>query len=474
MDSLNVQFIEEYWYGFIIFIFSIYFLIKFFPDFRAYVISKTPLKSALSQIFVWTLVILTFTSNRYNVFNGFLKPSEAVVDGIENPHQVALAINTPYNFLWDYKQPVENPTLAIHYPEPKRTVDSSSTNKNVLLIVLESFASEATQKLNPYTEKSYTPFLDSLFQKGFLFENAFSNGRQSMDAIPAIWNSIPALEVPFILASKKFEKISGLPSVMKANGYHTSYFHAAQNGSMDFDRYAKQNSIDAYYGMKEYPTPKKDFDGTWGIWDEPYLQFVAKELETLNKPFFSTVFTLSSHNPCKIPNKYESSFEGGELAIYKAIEYSDMALRKFFETAKKQSWYQNTLFVIVADHSIHPLRKEFKTAERGFSIPIFFYEPGNESLKGNSKRLAQQLDIFPTILGELGIPKPKNILGNDLFDSQSKEMVINYYNGVYQIQNNNTTRYYTVQSIDGKESTKIPFDQEVSKILGMNLKPIMN
>src|SRR5690606_22495772 len=119
-----------------------------------------------------------------------------------------------------------------------------------------------------------------------------------------------------------------------------------------------------------------DFDGMWGIWDEPFMQFMAHKMNTFKEPFFSSFFSLSSHHPYKVPKQYEGVFTKGPLEVQEPIGYTDMALRKFFETASTMPWYKNTLFVLVADHATLSYYPEYKTTAGAFSIPILFYYPG--------------------------------------------------------------------------------------------------
>ena len=112
---------------------------------------------------------------------------------------------------------------------------------------------------------------------------------------------------------------------------------------MGFDNFAYAAGIDEYYGMNEY-VKNKDFDGNWGIFDEEFLQFYATKLNSFKEPFVSSVFTLSSHHPYTIPEKYKGKFRKGPLKILEAVSYSDFSLRQFFKTASKMSWYENKTY----------------------------------------------------------------------------------------------------------------------------------
>jgi len=174
---------------------------------------------------------------------------------------------------------------------------------------------------------------------------------------------------------------------------------------MGFDAITHMLSIKRYFGQNEYGR-KEDSDGFWGIPDELFLNYCAKNFGQLKEPFFASVFTLSSHHPYILPEKYENSFQGGPNPLYKCIEYSDFSLREFFREASKQPWYKNTLFVLTADHSLPSNdHREYITSTGLFSIPVIFHQP-NSNLVGMDSTLVQQIDIFPTVMGYLKYDAP--------------------------------------------------------------------
>ena len=128
-----------------------------------------------------------------------------------------------------------------------------------------------------------TPFLDSLITKSYYFKNGFANGKVSIDAVPSILSSIPSLmNNSFISSSYSLNKVNGLPKILKKEGYTTSFFHGAFNGSQNFDQYAKVAGFESYYGKDEYQGPEA-FDGKWGIFDEEFLQFFCKKMKVCSK-----------------------------------------------------------------------------------------------------------------------------------------------------------------------------------------------
>ncbi len=198
---------------------------------------------------------------------------------------------------------------------------------------------------------------------------------------------------------------------------------------MGFSAYMQLAGIKNYFGKNEYNNDE-DFDGIWGIWDEPFMQFMAKKIDTFKQPFFSSFFSLSSHHPFKVPEEYAGKFPKGKLPLHEPIGYADHALRQFFNTASKSDWYNNTLFVIVADHASMIHFPEYNTTPNFFAIPIIFYYPGGE-LKGLSDKLVQQIDIMPTVLNYLQYDKPYFAFGSDAFDPRRDNFLVNNIGGSY-------------------------------------------
>lgn len=300
---------------------------------------------------------------------------------------------------------------------------------NVIYVFLESFSDEYTHLKNP----EFTPFLNQLRTKSIDFTKAYANGRRSIEGVAALLSGIPALmEEPFINSEFSANQMIGLGTLLASQNYHTSFFHGAQNGSMHFDQFTKSVGLAHYYGKKDYPKSGDD-DGTWGIYDEPFLQWMCDQLSGFPQPFFSAVFTLTSHQPFKVPAGLERQFPEGELPILKTVAYTDSAFEKFMKCAEQQSWYQNTLFVITADHT-GPALKADADFESRFRIPLLFYSPRTEVLKSlSSNQVAQHIDVLPTVLETLGIEqKNKNYLARSLWQKGPKVVAL-YADGQYQL-----------------------------------------
>ncbi len=316
--------------------------------------------------------------------------------------------------------------------------DSSFSRKNVVVLIVESFGREYIGALNKGLEggkyRGYTPCVDSLISKSTTFRYSFCNGRKSIDGMPSILSSIPMFVEPFILTPASMNDYTGLAGILGAEGYETAFFHGAENGSMGFQAFAYKTGFKHYFGRTEYEAAKgtNDFDGTWAIWDEPFLQYYAEEMGKLKEPFMTAVFTASSHHPFVVPEQYKAQYPEEHLPIQKCIRYTDMAIGKFFETASRQPWFENTIFVLTSDHTNMSDHAEYQTDLGGFCSPIIIFDPSNPVGEIQDK-IAQQIDILPTILGMLGYQKPYFAFGIDVLHTPKEETwAVNYLNGIYQ------------------------------------------
>jgi phosphoglycerol transferase MdoB-like AlkP superfamily enzyme len=157
----------------------------------------------------------------------------------------------------------------------------------------------------------------------------------------------------------------------------------------------------------------------------------VKELSKFKPPFFSSVFTLSSHHPFELPETEKGKFKGGNLEIHKTIQYSDDALRNFFRLASKEAWYKNTLFVITADHTGPTEDAYFSNAIGNYKIPLLFFTP-SETIHRQDQKIVQQVDILPSVLHLLSYDRSFFSFGNNVFDSLQPRFAVNFQNGLYQ------------------------------------------
>jgi len=362
---------------------------------------------------------------------------------VENPRNVAIVLNTPFSFFrtFDKKALIKyeffdkEKLTDLYNPHVIPSPLKPFSGENVVIIILESFAREYIGALNPGLEggryEGYTPFIDSLIKVSLTFDVSIANGKKSIDAMPSILASVPSLETPYIISHYANNHINGLPELLKKKGYYTAFFHGAPNGSMGFDSFAKTAGFDSYFGLDQYPE-RSDFDGMWGVWDEPFFHFFAQKLNSFKQPFLASIFSVSSHHPFMVPEKYAGKFKKGAAPIVEVVGYTDFALRELFHELSEKEWFSNTLFVITADHTNESIHKEFQNNFGAYSIPIIFYKQGS-NLTGIKKRISQQIDIMPTILSYLNYDEEYIAFGNNLLDDSGESFAYNTSGSTYHL-----------------------------------------
>lgn len=370
---------------------------------------------------------------------------------VSRPAEAAVVLNTPFSFIRTLnKKTFVNPEYytateldEIFTPVHKPDSVASMNKKNVVVLILESFGREYIGAYNELLEngkyKGYTPFVDSLYTHCLSFDYTFSNGRKSIDGMPSVLSGIPMFIEPFFLTPSSMNTVSGIAGELGKIGYTSAFFHGAENGSMGFQAFAKTTGFQKYFGRTEFNQDKRfrgdeDFDGMWAIWDEPFLQFYALQMSEMKEPFVTALFSATSHHPYNVPQEYRNVYkEEGTNPIHKCIRYVDHSLKRFFETAKKQSWYKNTVFVITSDHTNIPDHEEYQTDLGLYGSPILIFDPSGDIKPERRHCIAQQIDIMPTILGYIGYPNAYVAFGKDLLNTADEDTwAVNYNNGVYQ------------------------------------------
>lgn len=370
---------------------------------------------------------------------------------VDRPSDAALILNTPFALIrtvgkksfsdpaYFPRQDLDSIYSPLHVPADSAVFKP----KNVVVLIVESFGREYigayNENLDGGAYKGYTPFVDSLYAQSLSFDYTFCNGRKSIDGMPSVLCGIPMFVEPFFLTPASLNHVSGLAGELSKKGYETAFFHGAQNGSMGFQAFARSTGFGSYYGRTEYDADERfggeaDFDGTWAIWDEPFLQFYAAKMSEMKEPFMTAVFTASSHHPFVVPEAYRDTFpDDGVNVIHKCIRYTDHSLRQFFATASRQPWFKNTLFVFTSDHTNISDHAEYQTDLGSFGSPILFFDASGQIKPERRHCIAQQIDIMPSVLGLLGYDKPFISFGKDLFSTpDSASWAVNYNNGIYQ------------------------------------------
>lgn len=388
------------------------------------------------------------------------------------PEETMLVLNTPFALMRSsegrtYHDPqyFDRETLEqIMTPcHPGQVQPYPMDRLNVVVVILESFSKEYigyyNRHLDDGTYAGYTPFLDSLLEHSISYRYSFASGRKSIDAMPSVLSSIPMLIAPYVVTAYSTNRVSSLADCLGGKGYQTAFYHGAPNGSMGFQAYARSAGFEAYCGMDEYRDycrhagrdADDDYDGTWAIWDEEFLQYMAHSLDSLAEPFLASVFTASSHHPFRVPERYACVFPAGTLPIHACIGYTDHALRRFFDYAKRQPWYANTLFVLTADHTNQLYHPEYHTAKGLYEVPIIFFREGWSNAGLDSTTVLSQTDIMPSVLAELGYDEPYFAFGeNGLTHAKRHPYAVCYNAPLYQVFSDSL-----LMQFDGTEVTTL-------------------
>ena len=474
-SELLFNFLLNYWHVFLLFFALAYIWILLYKRIKVKPVTEKPSFKYFATSTASFLIIITLCIG--GIRGDFKKSTRPInmIDAsryVQNSGQADVVLNTPFAIIRTWNT---NTFKKVNFAS-KATVDSllipikqynnnPPTKPNVVIFILESFAREYIGVFNKDTKipdyEGYTPFVDSLAQHSLIFTNAHSNGWKSIHGMSSVLAGIPSFKNAFTSSPYAKQKIESLVSTLESEGYNTSFFHGAPNGSMGFLGFGNILGFDHYYGKNEYNNDA-DFDGVWGIWDEPFFQFFNKTLTQKKEPFMATMFSVSSHEPYKVPEKYEGKFPKGKVNINQCIGYTDYALKRFFEEAKKQSWYNNTIFILVADHGNTIAYDEYRKEFNRNTVPILFFTP-NQKYVGVNDDFAQQIDIYPTLLDMIGYQKPFRSWGRSLIsEKRVPPFVIKHSAKVYQYMCGNY-----ICTFDGKKA--IGFYDKEDKGMERNL-----
>lgn len=360
----------------------------------------------------------------------------------ETPAETGAILNTPFSLLKsirkkqlvtpEYMSDKEAEAIFSPLKVPTTNDNVKPDKPNIVILLMESFSKQHFGYYNNLKgengtdgdKNSFTPFLDSLITNSLTFKYSYATGRKSIEVMPSVLASIPNYIEPFVLTPAAMNSITGIANELTDNwDYSSAFFHGAVNGSMGFDSFAKATGFEKYYGRSEYYEDnayggEADFDGTWAIFDEEFLQYYCDKMSEMQQPFVTSIFTATSHTPFTIPARYKGVFPKGKMPIQETVAYSDNALRRFFEKAECQPWYDNTIFVITADHTSGHFDPFYKTTLGRYSVPIIFFAPCLPWLKGyDSETIVEQTDITPTLLGLIGYDKSYVAFGQDILNT---------------------------------------------------------
>jgi phosphoglycerol transferase MdoB-like AlkP superfamily enzyme len=473
--SLALNFLVNYWHVFFLFFLMAFLWIYLYKKVKVkHHDSKPTFKYFLASVLSFLLITALCIGGIRGDFRKSTRPINMLDASrfVTDASQADFVLNTPFAIIrtWNtntFKKVnlVDKTTIDSLIVPIKHYKNNRKTKPNVVILILESYAKEYisafNRDMNIRNYKGYSPFVDSLAQHSMIYTNGYANGYKSIHGMSSVIAGIPSFKDAFTSSPYPKQKIESLVSILKSEGYDTSFFHGAPNGSMGFLGFGNILGYDHYYGKNEYNNDA-DFDGVWGIWDEPFMQYFNKTISKKQQPFMATLFSVSSHEPYIVPDKYQGKFPKGDNPIHQCIGYTDYALKQFFNAAKKEKWYQNTIFVLVADHDNLIFYDDYSKDQNFHTVPILFFSP-NKKYVGVNKDWAQQIDIYPTLLDMIGYDKPFRSWGRSLISEKKvPPFVMRYSSDHYQMMSGNY-----ICTFDGEKA--VGFYKKEDKDLKNNL-----
>ncbi len=288
------------------------------------------------------------------------------------------------------------------------TADTMVAHPNVVIILMESMSASLMQTFGQ-TER-LTPTLDSLYQHSLAFYRFYSAGIHTNHGITATLCSFPALMMRNLMKGTVTPHRSGIASVLHEEGYHNLFFMTHESQYDNMNAFLRTNGYDEVYAQEDYPT--EEVANSFGVPDKflfSYALPVINRTAATGKPFMATLLTISNHPPYVIPPSMPTVTKEPETQI---VEYADRCIGEFLAQAKGQPWYDNTIFVILADHGKLVGEMDSELPQSYNHIPCIMFGPGIPEKRYDG--LATQIDVMPTLLGCMGISYEYEGFGTDL------------------------------------------------------------
>lgn len=391
------------------------------------------------------------------------------------------SVNTQWNLIQDVinnKFDNENPYKYYKKDEAKKIVSSlfkkpsqptvkvlKSERPNIVLIVLESFSAELVGSLGG--EQGVTPNIDNLAAEGILFEQVYAAAGRTDKGITATISGFPSQAIRSIIKQNaKHEKLPGIAQELALNTYSTSFYYGGESEFFNIKSYILSHGYKTLVDKHSFLS--KDMNSKWGTYDEKVFSKQMKDMDTVKQPFFSTILTLTNHEPFELPVKNHFPGDNLENKFRSTTFYTDSCLGAYLKEAKKKPWYKNTLFVILSDHS-HRLPANLEEYHpKRYRIPLLFF--GNmikPEFRGTRiSKIGNQTDLVATLLNQLSIDPIRYQWSKDLLNPGTQSFsFFNWDNGFGFATENQTISFDNVGKniILRKNSPNAKIDNELLK-----------
>jgi phosphoglycerol transferase MdoB-like AlkP superfamily enzyme len=388
---------------------------------------------------------------------------------IQHPTSAQFILNSPFVVLKTLQNKSLSRTTLIplnlekKHANPRMNISNKGEplRPNIMFLIVESLGNKQLhQRVNGIP---LTPFLDQLatLQNNSNSENGLAEGKTSIECLPALFAGIPSwLETPFILSNFSTNQVTGFPEICNQQGYDTYFVHGAKAGSMRFDALASSLGFNSQLYRDDLSNSLTEY-GSWGLHDHLAFKQISKRLSGSKKPFMLTFFTLSTHEPFDIPQRFIKKYKlpSAEATSYR---YFDDQLRAFFKQNEHEPWFKNTIFIITGDHTpVHLDNAQYNTSDY-FSVPIFIKLP-----KGMNKTISvtDQKSIVPALCRALNW----NVKLYS-FAPRTDEDMIRYLNGIYYIWNDQYELQYNETNTSWRVILKKVKKTSISEKKTLNLK----
>lgn len=314
-------------------------------------------------------------------------------------------------------------------PSSKTVSILNADRPNVILIIIESFTSELIESLGG--EQGITPNMTYLSKNGLLFTNIYAAAGRTDKGLVATLSGFPSQAIRSIMKlNDKQEKLPGIAQELGAKGYHTSFYYGGESEFFNMKSYILSHGYQTM--IDQHSFDKKDMNSKWGTYDDKVFSKNLTDLDKETQPFFSTLLTLTNHEPFELPGKPRFKGENVENKFRSTTYYTDSCLGAYLKEAKKKQWYKNTLFVILADHS-HRLPGNITEYDpKRYRIPLLFFgDVIKPEFKGKRmEKIGSQTDLASTLLNQLKINPYRYKWSKDLLNPDTREFgFFNWDNG---------------------------------------------
>ncbi|MCX6350320.1 MAG: sulfatase-like hydrolase/transferase [Bacteroidetes bacterium] len=297
----------------------------------------------------------------------------------------------------------------------------TTTKPNVVVLIMESWSADLVEATGA-TIKGITPVVDGLAKDGFTFTNCYASGERSEQGMAAIFSAFPAQTVTSILTQpSKFQKLPCINTNLQKAGYYTSYYFGGQLSYGNIKSYILYNGFNKVMDGVDFPSSYPR--GKLGIHDEFTSQYFADDIGKQKSPFFSCLFSVSTHAPFDMPIKKMKNICVDENPYLNSANYADSCIGLFFKKARKEKWYANTLFVIIADHA-HPSYRKWNFNRPGsHKISMLFYgDVIKPEYRGKTfDKICSQTDFTATLLSQLNLDATDFEWSRDVLSANYKQ-----------------------------------------------------